>query len=273
MCQLEEGTPLPDVGQWGGRLSPVATSIHPTAIVEPGAKIGQDVTIGEYSVIRSGVSLGDRSRVGAFCEIGFRNNLDDRDSTLSVGEGAEIRSHSVLYSGSSFGNNLTTGHRVTVRSGTTAGEALHIGTGTDIQGKCKIHDFVRMHSNVHVSMMSEIESFVWLYPGVVLTNDPRPPSEILLGVHIEEFAVVAVGATVLPGIRVGRGALIGAGSILTRDADPDSLYSGNPARKLGPLSNLRLQGPGTPAAYPWRFRFSRGYPEDVARNWGSALGN
>jgi acetyltransferase-like isoleucine patch superfamily enzyme len=249
----------------------MALKIHHTAIIENGAQLHDNVTVGEYSIIRSGVSLGEGSVVGAFCEIGHNASSEAGSTPLTFGKNSTIRSHSVFYTGSVFGDNLTTGHNVCVRSGTTAGESLSLGTGTDIQGDCVIGNFVRMHSNVHVSMKSAVESYVWIFPGVVLTNDPRPPSEDLVGVRVEEFAILAVGVTVLPGKTVGRGSLIAAGSVLTRDAEPESLYSGNPANNLGPLTNLRLSKDGSAPAYPWRHRFHRGYPDDVVKGWISEL--
>lgn len=248
--------------------------IHPTAIVEEGTVLGVNITIGEYCIIRSGVNLGDGSSIGAFSELGHADSTNSNsNSELIIGKNARIRSRSTFYLGSKFGDDLRTGHNVTVRSGALAGQSLQLGTGTDVQGDCVIGDFVRMHSNVHVSTKSRIESFVWLYPGVVLTNDPRPPSDEFFGVTIEEYAVVAVGVTILPGRRVGRGALIAAGSVLTRDASPDCLYSGNPAKNLGPVSNLKKANKNEESAYPWRHRFHRGYAASTVEDWIAELDN
>jgi acetyltransferase-like isoleucine patch superfamily enzyme len=243
----------------------VQSLIHPTAILEPGCQLGSGVRVGEYSIIRAGVEIGANSTIGAFCELG--HGAQSNNSELRIGENSTIRSHSVIYLGSSFGPGLSTGHGVVIREGTLAGEGLSVGTSSDIQGSCRLGDFVKMHSNVHVSMASTIGDFVWLYPGVVLTNDPRPPSELMVGTTIEDYAVVAVGVTVLPGVKVGKGSLIAAGSLLTRDAEEGGLYSGNPARLRGPLAEILGGGSSTDAPYPWRYRFKRGYPEDVVEKW------
>lgn len=248
----------------------MAKSVHPTAIVEAGAHLGEHVTVGEYSIIRSGVTIGKHSSIGAFCELGGSNSRDLEPKPLIFGANTMIRSHSTFYGGSLFGDNLSTGHKVTVRSGTVAGESLQLGTGTDVQGDCVIQNFVRMHSNVHVSMKSVIENYAWLFPGVVLTNDPRPPSENLLGVRVEEFAVLAAGVIVLPGKTVGRGSLIAAGSVLTRNAEGGCLYFGNPAKSGGSLSKLKIWGENE-SLYPWRYRFHRGYPSEVVKAWLSEI--
>jgi acetyltransferase-like isoleucine patch superfamily enzyme len=243
----------------------VESLIHPTAILEPGSQLGSGVRVGEFSIIRAGVEIGANSTIGAFCELG--HGAQSNNSELRIGENSRIRSHSVIYLGSTFGPGLSTGHGVVIREGTSAGEGLSAGTSSDIQGDCKIGNFVRLHSNVHVSMKTTMGDYVWLYPGVVLTNDPRPPSDELKGTTIGDFAVVAVGVTVLPGVTVGRESLIAAGSVLTRDAEEGGLYSGNPARFRGPLSSLMSESDPRQHSYPWKLRFTRGYPQDIVDLW------
>ncbi len=243
-------------------------NIHPTAVIEEGAVLGKGITIGEFSVIRSGVVLGNDCWVGSFCDLGVQPHPNEFNDLLLIGDGATIRSHSVLYAGSTFGRGLSTGHRIVVRSGTFAGQFLQIGTGTDIEGDCLIGDFVRTHSDVHISQKSRIGNFVWLYPGVILTNDPMPPSNILRGVTIEDFAVIAVNVVVLPGLTVGMGALVGAGSVLKTNADAECLYIGNPAKKIGSFSKLPMFDETGNPAYPWNARFNRGYPKEITDAWG-----
>jgi acetyltransferase-like isoleucine patch superfamily enzyme len=245
-------------------------NIHPTALIESGAILGANTTIGEYSVVRASCVIGKNVTIGSFCDLGMEPGPTSFTEPLIIGDNSVVRSHSVFYSGSSFGSGLSTGHRVTVREGTIAGIGFQIGTGSDIQGDCEIGDYVRTHSDVHISKKSKIGSFVWLFPGVILTNDPMPPSNILRGVSIGDFAVLAVGVKVMPGIKVGSGSLIGAGSILKMDAQPDSLYSGNPAKFLGKLSALPLLDETGSPAYPWKARFSRGYPEEIVNTWDAS---
>ncbi|HEY0312461.1 MAG TPA: hypothetical protein VGC56_08195 [Allosphingosinicella sp.] len=220
--------------------------IHPTAIIHPGVEIGRG------------------SKVEAFCELGVPTPLADSEK-LVIGAGSHIRSHSIFYAGSRFGAGLRTGHRVTVRENTRAGEALQIGTLGDIQGHCAIGDHVRLHSNVHIGQRSMVGDFVFIFPYVVLTNDPTPPSEDLVGVTLEDFSIVATMSVVLPGARVGRGALVGAMSLVKGDVPPESIFVGNPGKVVGSTSKIKLRN-GEPA-YPWRRHFHRGYPDHVVEAW------
>src|SRR5581483_1539376 len=115
---------------------------------------------------------------------------------------------------------LTTGHRVTVREGAQAGKNLQIGTLCDIQGHCTIGDYVRFHSNVHIGQRAKIGNFVWIFPYVVLTNDPHPPSDVLIGVEVEDFASIATMSVILPGVKVGTHSLVAAHSSVSRDVEP-----------------------------------------------------
>ena len=223
-----------------------------------------NVVIHETAIIHPNVEIGEGSRIGAFCELGVPSPLAASDR-LVIGPNALIRSHSIFYTGSTFGAGLTTGHRVTVRENVVAGKSLQIGTLSDLQGHSSFGDHVRLHSNVHVGQKSTIGDFVFIFPYVVLTNDPTPPSEELLGVTLEDYSIVATMSVVLPGARVGRGALVGAMSLVKGDVPSDSIYVGNPGKVVGSTSKIKLRD-GSPA-YPWQRHFHRGYPDDVVRAW------
>lgn len=241
-------------------------TIHPTAIVSPKARLGAGVTIGPFCLIHDQVELDADVTVGAYCELGHPSRLSD-GSPLRIGAGSLIRSHSVFYEGSSFGPGLVTGHRVTVRELTRAGRGFQLGTKGDVQGHCQIGDYVRTHSNVHIGQKSVIGNCVWLFPDVLLTNDPNPPSEHLLGPVIEDYAVIAAKATLLPGVRVGAHAVVGAHSLVSADVEPSMLVNGAPAKPVCKASFLRMKHDPRLKAYPWTARFFRGYPEALVATW------
>ena len=240
--------------------------IHTTAIIDNSAKIGKNVNIGPYSIIHKNVVIGDNTEIGAYCEIGLPTNLAN-ERPLIIGKGAVIRSHSVLYEGSTFGEHLVTGHRVTIRELTTAGDGFQIGTLGDIQGHCHIGDYVKCHSNVHIGQHSTIGNYVWIFPYVVLTNDPHPPSEVMAGVTIEDFAVIATMSIILPGVTVKKGALVGAHSSVNKDVNPDAVVAGSPAKFICGTEKIKLKDGSGEHAYPWRRHFHRGYPAKAVAEW------
>lgn len=239
--------------------------IHPTAIVMDGAQIGEGTSIGAFSTIGSTARIGTNCVIGSHCELAVEAGVLD-SGDLVIGDGAIIRSGTIIYQNSNFGTGLRTGHRATMREGINAGDGLQVGTLCDIQGHCTIGDHVRFHSNVHIGQKSQIGNFVWIFPYVVLTNDPHPPSDRIVGCTIEDFAIVATMSTVLPGVTIGSGSLVGAMTLVRSDVPAEKICVGVPGQILGDTSKIRFKDTGMPV-YPWRRHFHRGYPEAVIRKW------
>jgi acetyltransferase-like isoleucine patch superfamily enzyme len=240
--------------------------IHQTAIVSDKAKLGSNVSIGAFSIIHDDVEIGDDSVIGSNCEIGYPTKLAE-GLPLIIGKGALIRSHSIFYQGSIFGENLVTGHRVTIRERVVAGKALQIGTLCEFQGDCEIGDYVRMQSSSIIGKCSKIGNFVWIFPYVVLTNDPHPPSNYQLGVTVEDYAVIATNVVVLPGVTIGEHSLVAAQSLVKVDVRPHKVVGGSPAKEICNTSAIRLKDGSNDKAYPWPRHFHRGYPADVVKEW------
>lgn len=241
-------------------------NIHQTAIVSKFATIGDGVTIGPFSIIHDHVEIRAGTVIGGHCEIGVETPLA-KSATLVIGKNSHIRSHCVFYQGSTFGDNLRSGHHAVVRENTVAGEAFQVGSFADIQGDCMIGDYVRSQSHVFIGKTSKIGNYIWLLPYVVLTNDPHPPSEYLIGPEIKDYAILAAKAVVLPGVVVNEHALVAAGSVVKNDVPAHMVCAGVPARTIGPTSKIKLRDNLDQSAYPWTTHFHRDYPEDIVERW------
>jgi len=241
-------------------------TIHRTAIVDSKAQICEGVSIGAFSIVHENVIIGSDTRIDSHCEIGYPTKLAE-GMPLIIGKNSLIRSHSIFYQGSTFGENLVTGHRVTVREKTHAGINLRIGTLVNIQGDCELGDCVRAHSNVNISKLSRIGNFVWLFPYVELTNDRHPPSQQLVGVIVEDYAVVCAMTVVLSGVHIGQGSVVGAHSLVNRDVPADTVVVGSPARKLCMAAEIISKDGYQVPAYPWIRHFHRGFPTEKVKEW------
>lgn len=247
-------------------MKSTSTNIHSTAIISKDALIAKNVIIGPFTIVHKNVIIEEGTIIGSHCEIGHPAHNITGGAPLKIGKNSFIRSHSIFYEGSTFGENLVTGHRVTVREKTLAGRNFQIGTLCDIQGYCEIGSFVKFHSNVHIGQHSKIDDYVWIFPYVVLTNDPHPPSEVMMGVTIEKYVAIATMSIILPGVTVKEGALVGAHSSVSRDVNADTVVAGSPAKFICETNNIKLRDGSGHIAYPWRRHFHRGYlPETVAR--------
>lgn len=246
-------------------------------IIEPHAVIGADSYIDSNTIIRSNTNIGKNSFVGANCIIGeywmdFCIEQKSYKHPLYIGKKALIRSGSIIYAGSSIGDNFQTGHQVTIREKAEIGNNVSVGTLSDIQGNCKIGNYVRMHSNVHIGQLSIIDDFVWIFPYVVLTNDPTPPSNNFVGVHIHPFAIVATGAIIMPGIEIGQDALVAASAMVNKPVAPYAVVGGNPAKQFSNVLNIKNKVTGE-SVYPWRYHFDNYMPwsESDFKTWYAGL--
>ena len=233
-------------------------------IIEDDVFIGDGTFVDSNTIVRNGVAIGSESFVGANCIIGeywmdFCRDRKHHSHPLNIGAKALIRSGSIIYAGSAIGDNFQTGHQVTIREKANIGNNVSIGTLSDIQGNCKIGNYVRLHSNVHIGQLSVIDDFVWIFPYVVLTNDPTPPSDNIVGVHVHSFAIVATGAVIMPGAELGQDCLIGAGAIVTKSVPPYMVAVGNPANVISDVRKIKNKVNGEPV-YPWREHFSTYMP-------------
>ncbi|MDG4944787.1 hypothetical protein NMK71_00020 [Weeksellaceae bacterium KMM 9713] len=233
-------------------------------VISPKSKIGNNVRIGDNTTIYDNVIIEDNTIISNNCVIGepindyYYNDLYANPET-KIGKNSIIRSHSILYAGSTFGDNFSTGHRVTIRENSIFGNNCRVGTLCDIQGEVKFGQYCWLHSNVHIGQDSKIGDFVFIYPYVVLTNDPHPPSNICNGPEIGNFSQIAVGTVILPGIKIGAHCLIGAQSLVGKDVDDYQLVAGNPAKALKDVRDLKSRETGE-SHYPWPKNFERGMP-------------
>jgi acetyltransferase-like isoleucine patch superfamily enzyme len=157
---------------------------------------------------------------------------------LSLGSGARLRSGTVLYRGSSFGDDLQTGHNVVVREDVRVGDGVSIWSNTVVDYGCWIGDRVKIHSNCYIAQYTLLEDDVFLAPGVTIANDLYPgqsaSSEAMAGPRICAGAQIGVNATILPYVTIGRGAIIGAGAVVARDIPDGMIAYGNPAVPVRP---------------------------------------
>lgn len=230
--------------------------ISPLARVHPGARIGRNVTIGDFSVVHERVELGDNSVVQEHCLLGVRGA--GTSEPVIIGPGATIRSHAVIYEHSQIGPKLETGHHVVIRERSRIGENLRMGNFSDIEGDCEVGDYARLHGYVHLGKGSRVGHFVWLFSLSTATNDPLPPSRVQFPVEIGDGAVVCVGATLLPGCRLGKGALVSAGALASGDVPPGAVVVGADGRVVNHVSRLVNLAAGL--RHPWMRHYRDAYP-------------
>ena len=181
-------------------------------------------TIGKNAVLGEGVIIGHPSS-----DI-LSRNMVHRGAT--IGDNAVIRSYSIIYTDVTAGNNLRTGHHVLIRESTHIGDNVLIGTHTIIDGHTYIGNNVSIQGNVYIPINVTIEDNVFVGPCAVLTNDKYPvrTASNLKGPVLRKGASIGANSTLLPGVEIGKGAMVAAGALVTADVPPWKLAIGVPAR-------------------------------------------
>ncbi|APO95170.1 acetyltransferase-like isoleucine patch superfamily enzyme [Xanthomonas arboricola] len=154
----------------------------------------------------------------------------------------------------------------TIGDGTRIWAFAHVLPGARLGAGCNICDGVFIENDVVVGDSVTVKCGVQLWDGVTLednvfvgpnatfTNDLRPRSKVypeaFLRTVVETGASIGANATILPGIRIGRNAMIGAGAVVTRSVPPNAIVVGNPAKivgyaNTGTVATEKLQPQGT----------------------------
>jgi len=180
------------------------------------------------------VDLGPGYEIDPDVLLGYPTGRPIADRRLKIGPGACLRSGTVVYVGSTIGRNLSTGHGVIIREENAIGDDVQIWSHAVVDYGCRIGSRVKIHCQVYVAQFTILEDDVFLAPGVTVANDPHPgcpaSHECMRGPTVRRGAQIGAGVTLLPGVVIGEYALIGAGSVVTRDIPARTVAYGNPAR-------------------------------------------
>lgn len=191
--------------------------------------------------MRSGarILLADPSEIDPQAIVGAVPGRKIEDTSLEIGPHANVRAFTVIYAGSRIGSHLETGHGAVIREENKIGDHLSIWSQSTIDYGCVIGSNVRIHTGVYVAQFTTIEDDVFLAPGVMIANDRHPICrECMVGPTIKRGARIGINSTLLPGVVIGEGALVGAAAVVTKDVPPGMVVAGNPARVMGEVEAL-----------------------------------
>jgi len=191
--------------------------------------------ISEKAIIYPNVKLGKNCIVEDFVIIGAppKDSQAGEIETI-IGDNSVIRSHTVIYAGNKIGNNFQTGNKANIRELNEIGNNVSIGTLSVVEHHVKIGNGVRVHTQVFIPEFTILEEECWIGPNVVITN----AKEELKGPYIKRNAIIGANSTLLPGITIGEYALIGAGSVVTKDVSKRCIVAGNPAVVINKIDNF-----------------------------------
>lgn len=198
--------------------------VHPTAIVDPGARLGSEVVVGPYSIIGPGVAIGCGTTIASHV-------LVERDTT--VGEQCQISQGAVLgtdpqdlkYEGEA--SHLYVGDRTVIREYATLNRGTRASRKTVVGSDCLIMAYA------HIAHDCEIGNHV------ILSNAVNMAGHVV----IEDWVIVGGVTAIHQFVRIGAHSFCGGGSRVPQDIPPYLRVAGNPAKLFG-LNSVGLERRG-----------------------------
>ena len=226
----------------------------PGLLVAPGVSIAADAEIGANVVIHAGVVIEGGCRIQDGAVLGKLPVLGPHttspraaaDVETRLERGAQVGCYVVIVAGASIGPQAVVADHALVReharleAGAVAGHGGVLGRG------CRLGARSKLMGGFILAPLTVIEEDVFCGPGLTVTDDltmgrHRGVSE-LPAVTLRRACRVAANVTLLPGLEIGEEAVVGAGSVVTRDVGARTVVLGSPARFVRDVTDAELRG-------------------------------
>ncbi|MCR2822857.1 N-acetyltransferase [Lederbergia panacisoli] len=215
-------------------------SIGKNVVIEENVIIGDYVTIGHHVVIKKDTKIGNHAQIGELTILGKspssnkkmnRKPLKDLEC-LIIGDHAIVGCNSVIYRGVNLESGVFIGDLASVREKVTIGEDTIIGRNAIVETNTNIGKRVTIQTGCYITADMIIEDEVFFGPCCSTSNDKYMGKGNFKhqGPIIKRGAKIGNNATLLPAITIGENAIVGAGSVITKDVPAHKTIVGNPGR-------------------------------------------
>ncbi len=219
-------------------------SIAEFAIVRPGARVGDGVKLHPHVVVNENVSLERDIEVlpGTYLgreprAAGAIARTPSFDRRLAIGAGCAIGANVVVYYDVEIGTDNLIGDGASIRELSRIGDRNVIGRDVTLDREATVGSGSRVMDKAHLTGGMRIGDGVFISALVASANDNSfgvrgYAEEEVRGPVVEDGAMIGAGAVLLPGITVGRAAIVGSGAVVTADVEPGATVMGVPARPV-----------------------------------------
>ena len=206
--------------------------------------IFKNVKIGKGATIEAGIIIG----VPAHGE-------EDGQAKTIIGKNAYIRAYTIIYAGCVIGDNFQTGPGVLIREENKIGDNVVVWHGSTLNPGNKIGDETRIHAGCFLEDVTLCKK-VFVAPRVTFTNDPHPAVPIKFrecwkGATVDDGAIIGANVTILPHVKIGKHAVVGAGSVVVDDVPAYKVVVGNPAKVIKGVQEVVCQRRGKRTHRPY----------------------
>jgi acetyltransferase-like isoleucine patch superfamily enzyme len=239
--------------------------------IDSGAFLGNNVTVGHFSVVGKGVHIGDDSVIGnnvTICDgtvIGEGVQIGDgsvigkqpkpaKTSTvkydgalppLVIGANTTVGANAILYAGSSIGEKTLIADLASVRENCKIGSFVVVGRGVAVENNTTIGDYTKIQTGAYITGSMDIEDHVFIAPMVTFTNDnymgrTKERFKLVKGATVKRGARVGGGAIILPRVIIGEETFVAAGALVTKDTPERKVVIGQPAKEARTVPDREL---------------------------------
>lgn len=217
-------------------------TIHEFAIIRPEVEIGANVIIHPFTVIERGVKLGDNVEVFSGATVGKEPKgagalarKPDYDRFIDIGPHCSIGPNAVIYYDVKIGNNTLIGDGASIREKCVIDAFSIVGRYVSINYNVKIGFKTKIMNLCLIPGNSTIGNNVFISNLVVCTNDNTIGKDgysekLIKGPTIEDYVRIGAAGNLLPGVHIGKGAIVGASALVTKDVPPNAVVMGIPAK-------------------------------------------
>lgn len=219
------------------------TSVGEYTVIKANVKIGKSCSIGNNVVIHEGSIIGDDVRIDDCTVIGKQPMRSKRSifkdakklPPAKIADNCMIGAQVVVYAGAEISTAVLIADTAAIRENVTIGEYTIVGRGVTVENFCSIGKKCKLETACYITAYSEVGDYCFIAPGVMTTNDnymgrTEERFKHFKGVTLKNGGRIGGRAVILPGIVIGEDAVIGAGSVVTRNVPPRQVVVGVPAK-------------------------------------------
>lgn len=215
-------------------------TIGENVVIEENVIIGDSVSIGHHVVIKKDTKIGDFVQIGELTVLGKPTSSNKKMARkpgkaldpLVIDDHVIIGCNSVLYRGVKLSSGVFVGDLASIREKVVVGEDSIIGRNAIIETNTKIGKRVTIQTGCYITADMVIEDEVFIGPCCSSSNDKYMGMGNYKhqGPIIKRGAKIGNNATLLPAVTIGENAIVGAGSVITKDVPPNKTVIGNPGK-------------------------------------------